>query len=62
MSSGMGGIAGIERAMAAKSNEADLVISNAFTDLSQLMTRAKEMVALSRSLAQHIRQTKVNTN
>lgn len=49
------GIVGIERKMAAQTVEAERDISQAFADLSQLMVKAKEMVNLSKSVSQKIR-------
>jgi len=50
------GIVGIERTRAAKTEEAGRDISVAFADLSQLMDKAKEMVNLSKSVSQKIRE------
>lgn len=50
------GIVGIERKMAAKTEEAGRDISVAFADLSQLMDKAKQMVNLSKSVSQKIRE------
>lgn len=50
------GIVGIERQIQAKHDEADKNISAAFEDLSKLMDMAKEMVALSKSIAQKLRE------
>jgi len=50
------GIVGIERNRAAKTEEAERDISVAFADLSQLMIKAKEMVNLSKSVSQKIRE------
>lgn len=50
------GIVGIERTRAKKTEEADRNISVAFADLSQLMVKAKEMVQLSQSVSQKIRE------
>ena len=47
---------GIERTRAKKTEEADRNISVAFADLSQLMVKAKEMVKLSQSVSQKIRE------
>lgn len=55
---GTGGILSIERAMAVKASSADRSISEAFEDLSRLISRASEMVALSRSLAEKHRSKK----
>ncbi|KAL7055669.1 hypothetical protein AAHC03_022586 [Spirometra sp. Aus1] len=55
---GTGGILAIERAMAVKASSADRSISEAFEDLSRLISRASEMVALSRSLAEKHRSKK----
>lgn len=50
------GIVGIERTRAAKTEEAERDISVAFADLSQLMVKAKQMVTLSKSVSQKIRE------
>jgi len=50
------GIVGIERSRAAQTEEAERDISVAFADLSQLMVKAKEMVTLSKSVSQKIRE------
>lgn len=50
------GIVGIERQIQAKHDEADKNISAAFEDLSKLMDMAKEMVALSKSIAQKLKE------
>ncbi|CAL8267988.1 unnamed protein product [Merluccius merluccius] len=49
------GIVGIERKIEQKRKETDKNISEAFEDLSQLMVKAKEMVELSRSIANKIK-------
>lgn len=49
------GIVGIERKIEEKRKELDKNISEAFEDLSQLMVKAKEMVELSRSIANKIK-------
>lgn len=50
------GIVGIERKMAAKTEAAERDISVAFADMSQLMEKAKQMVNLSKSVSQKIRE------
>ncbi|KAF2359569.1 EAP30, partial [Trinorchestia longiramus] len=50
------GILGIERALEAKQQAANQSISAAFEDLKQLMTQAKEMVALSHNIAARIKE------
>ncbi|XP_077558424.1 vacuolar protein sorting 36 isoform X1 [Haemaphysalis longicornis] len=50
------GIVGIERQIQAKHDEADKNISAAFEDLSKLMDMAKEMVALSKSISQKLKE------
>ncbi|XP_055493454.1 vacuolar protein-sorting-associated protein 36 [Leucoraja erinacea] len=50
------GIVGIERKLAEKRKETDKNISEAFEDLSKLMTKAKEMVDLSKSIANKIKE------
>ncbi|XP_063050390.1 vacuolar protein-sorting-associated protein 36 [Engraulis encrasicolus] len=49
------GIVGIERKLEEKRKETDKSISEAFEDLSKLMVKAKEMVELSRSIANKIK-------
>lgn len=49
------GIVGIERKLEEKRKETDKNISEAFEDLSKLMEKAKEMVELSRSIANKIK-------
>ncbi|XP_027005878.1 vacuolar protein-sorting-associated protein 36 isoform X1 [Tachysurus fulvidraco] len=49
------GIVGIERKLEEKRKEMDKNISEAFEDLSKLMEKAKEMVELSRSIANKIK-------
>uniref|UniRef100_A0A8D3BKS8 Vacuolar protein-sorting-associated protein 36 n=1 Tax=Scophthalmus maximus TaxID=52904 RepID=A0A8D3BKS8_SCOMX len=49
------GIIGIERKIEQKRKETDKNISEAFEDLSKLMVKAKEMVELSRSIANKIK-------
>lgn len=49
------GIVGIERKIEEKRKELDKNISEAFEDLSKLMVKAKEMVELSRSIANKIK-------
>uniref|UniRef100_A0A3B4Z9U3 Vacuolar protein-sorting-associated protein 36 n=1 Tax=Stegastes partitus TaxID=144197 RepID=A0A3B4Z9U3_9TELE len=49
------GIVGIERKIEEKRKEMDKNISEAFEDLSKLMVKAKEMVELSRSIANKIK-------
>lgn len=49
------GIVGIERSLQEKQKAADESISVAFKDLSRLMTMAKDMVNLSRSISKKIR-------
>ncbi|XP_070773435.1 vacuolar protein-sorting-associated protein 36 isoform X3 [Enoplosus armatus] len=49
------GIVGIERKIEEKRKETDKNISEAFEDLSKLMVKAKEMVELSRSIANKIK-------
>ncbi|XP_032878154.1 vacuolar protein-sorting-associated protein 36 [Amblyraja radiata] len=50
------GIVGIERKLEEKRKETDKNISEAFEDLSQLMKKAKEMVDLSKSIANKIKE------
>ncbi|XP_029839718.2 vacuolar protein-sorting-associated protein 36 isoform X2 [Ixodes scapularis] len=50
------GIVGIERQIQAKHDEADKNISAAFEDLSKLMDMAKEMVFLSKSISQKLKE------
>ncbi|CAN8032833.1 unnamed protein product [Ixodes persulcatus] len=50
------GIVGIERQIQAKHDEADKNISAAFEDLSNLMDMAKEMVSLSKSISQKLKE------
>uniref|UniRef100_A0A8C9FY30 Vacuolar protein-sorting-associated protein 36 n=1 Tax=Pavo cristatus TaxID=9049 RepID=A0A8C9FY30_PAVCR len=50
------GIVGIERKLEAKRKETDKNISEAFEDLSKLMEKAKEMVELSKSIANKIKE------
>uniref|UniRef100_A0A8C9U9C0 Vacuolar protein-sorting-associated protein 36 n=1 Tax=Scleropages formosus TaxID=113540 RepID=A0A8C9U9C0_SCLFO len=50
------GIVGIERKLEEKRKETDKNISEAFEDLSKLMEKAKEMVELSRSIANKIKE------
>lgn len=50
------GIVGIERKMEEKRKETDKNISEAFEDLSKLMDKAKEMVELSKSIANKIKE------
>ncbi|KAL1438188.1 hypothetical protein MTO96_048272 [Rhipicephalus appendiculatus] len=50
------GIVGIERQIQAKHDEADKNISAAFEDLSKLMEMAKDMVALSKSITQKLKE------
>ncbi|KAM4699787.1 vacuolar protein-sorting-associated protein 36 [Discoglossus pictus] len=49
------GIVGIERKLEEKRKETDKNISEAFEDLSKLMDKAKEMVELSKSIANKIK-------
>lgn len=49
------GILGIERAIEARQKATDASISGAFEDLKQLITQAKEMVALSHNIAERIK-------
>uniref|UniRef100_A0A452DUR6 Vacuolar protein-sorting-associated protein 36 n=1 Tax=Capra hircus TaxID=9925 RepID=A0A452DUR6_CAPHI len=49
------GIIGIERKLEEKRKETDKNISEAFEDLSKLMVKAKEMVELSKSIANKIK-------
>uniref|UniRef100_A0A671VRI2 Vacuolar protein-sorting-associated protein 36 n=1 Tax=Sparus aurata TaxID=8175 RepID=A0A671VRI2_SPAAU len=49
------GIVGIERKIEERRKETDKNISEAFEDLSKLMVKAKEMVELSRSIANKIK-------
>ncbi|XP_009425286.1 vacuolar protein-sorting-associated protein 36 isoform X2 [Pan troglodytes] len=49
------GIVGIERKLEEKRKETDKNISEAFEDLSKLMIKAKEMVELSKSIANKIK-------
>ncbi|KAI3373691.1 hypothetical protein L3Q82_022278, partial [Scortum barcoo] len=49
------GIVGIERKIEEKRKETDKNISEAFEDLSKLMVKAKEMVELSKSIANKIK-------
>uniref|UniRef100_A0A673AT63 Vacuolar protein-sorting-associated protein 36 n=1 Tax=Sphaeramia orbicularis TaxID=375764 RepID=A0A673AT63_9TELE len=49
------GIVGIERKIEEKRKETDKNISEAFEDLSKLMVKAKEMVEVSRSIANKIK-------
>lgn len=49
------GIVGIERKLEEKRKETDKSISEAFEDLSKLMVKAKEMVELSKSIANKIK-------
>uniref|UniRef100_A0A224Z9N4 Vacuolar protein-sorting-associated protein 36 n=1 Tax=Rhipicephalus zambeziensis TaxID=60191 RepID=A0A224Z9N4_9ACAR len=50
------GIVGIERQIQAKHDEADKNISAAFEDLSKLMEMAKDMVSLSKSITQKLKE------
>uniref|UniRef100_A0A3P9M4S7 Vacuolar protein-sorting-associated protein 36 n=1 Tax=Oryzias latipes TaxID=8090 RepID=A0A3P9M4S7_ORYLA len=50
------GIVGIERKIEEKRKETDKNISEAFEDLSKLMVKAKEMVELSKSIANKIKE------
>ncbi|XP_029458641.1 vacuolar protein-sorting-associated protein 36 isoform X2 [Rhinatrema bivittatum] len=50
------GIVGIERKLEEKRKETDKNISEAFEDLSNLMDKAKEMVELSKSIANKIKE------
>lgn len=50
------GIVGIERKIEEKRKETDKNISEAFEDLSKLMVKAKEMVEVSRSIANKIKE------
>uniref|UniRef100_A0A6Q2YUB9 Vacuolar protein-sorting-associated protein 36 n=1 Tax=Esox lucius TaxID=8010 RepID=A0A6Q2YUB9_ESOLU len=50
------GIVGIERKIEERRKETDKNISEAFEDLSKLMVKAKEMVELSRSIANKIKE------
>ncbi|XP_030056295.1 vacuolar protein-sorting-associated protein 36 [Microcaecilia unicolor] len=50
------GIVGIERKLEEKRKETDKHISEAFEDLSNLMDKAKEMVELSKSIANKIKE------
>ncbi|XP_063005313.1 vacuolar protein-sorting-associated protein 36 isoform X2 [Melospiza melodia melodia] len=50
------GIVGIERKLEEKRKETDKNISEAFEDLSKLMEKAKEMVELSKSIANKIKE------
>uniref|UniRef100_A0A452UZS3 Vacuolar protein-sorting-associated protein 36 n=1 Tax=Ursus maritimus TaxID=29073 RepID=A0A452UZS3_URSMA len=50
------GIVGIERKLEEKRKETDKNISEAFEDLSKLMVKAKEMVELSKSIANKIKE------
>uniref|UniRef100_A0AAQ4NZM5 Vacuolar protein-sorting-associated protein 36 n=1 Tax=Gasterosteus aculeatus aculeatus TaxID=481459 RepID=A0AAQ4NZM5_GASAC len=54
------GIVGIERKIEEKRKETDKNISEAFEDLSKLMVKAKEMVELSRSIANKIKDKQGN--
>lgn len=49
------GIVGIERSLLEKQKAADESITAAFKDLSRLMTMAKDMVNLSKSISKKIR-------
>jgi len=49
------GIVGIERSIQQKNKETNKNISQAFTDLKNLMDKAKDMVALSKSIATKIK-------
>ncbi|XP_077519040.1 vacuolar protein sorting 36 [Amblyomma americanum] len=50
------GIVGIERQIQARHDEADKNISAAFEDLSKLMEMAKDMVSLSKSISQKLKE------
>ena len=50
------GILGIERAIQAKQNKTDTDINRAFEDLKNLMGFAKEMVSISRNIANKIKE------
>jgi len=50
------GIVGIERGIQEKQRATDASISQAFQDLSKLMAKAKEMVAISRSISTKIKE------
>uniref|UniRef100_A0A7M4E585 Vacuolar protein-sorting-associated protein 36 n=1 Tax=Crocodylus porosus TaxID=8502 RepID=A0A7M4E585_CROPO len=50
------GIVGIERKLEEKRKETDKNISEAFEDLSKLMVKAREMVELSKSIANKIKE------
>ncbi|KAK6618555.1 hypothetical protein RUM43_012946 [Polyplax serrata] len=50
------GIVGIERSIQEKQRVTDANISQAFQDLSKLMAKAKEMVAISQSIANKIKE------
>ncbi|XP_017367312.1 vacuolar protein-sorting-associated protein 36 isoform X2 [Cebus imitator] len=54
------GIVGIERKLEEKRKETDKNISEAFEDLSKLMIKAKEMVELSKSIANKIKDKQGN--
>ncbi|KAG0723414.1 Vacuolar protein-sorting-associated protein 36 [Chionoecetes opilio] len=56
------GIIGIERAIQAKQQEANKNISHAFEDLKNLMDLAKDMVSLSRSISNKIKETSVSAD
>jgi len=50
------GISGIERSMQQRSHVIDKNISQAFEDLSKLMDKAKEMVAISKSISTKVKE------
>nr|CUU99606.1 vacuolar protein sorting associated protein 36 [Hymenolepis microstoma] len=54
------GLSGIERSILVQTVSNDRSIAGAFADLTKLMENAKEMVALSKSLSQRIRNTKAS--
>lgn len=56
------GILGIERAIQAKQEEASQNISRAFEDLKNLMDLAKDMVSLSRSISNKIKDHSVSAD
>lgn len=56
------GILGIERAIQAKQEEANQNISRAFEDLRNLMDLAKDMVSLSRSISNKIKEHSVSAD
>lgn len=54
------GIGAIEKQQAARIVRTDKSLEEAFEDLNKLMSRAREMVALSRTLANKSRASKVS--